>query len=115
MDTADADAENDADAVFVHLLQIPAAVLNGFHCSHESVLLVKVHLAGFLAVDELSCVEILHLAGEGSLELRGIEVCDRAGAADAFLNIFPSFGHRVAHGCQSTKAGNDHSFQFHNS
>ena len=68
VDTADTYAENHADAVLVDGFEVPAAVVDGFHGSHERILLVEVHLAGLLAVDEVSGLEVLHFASELSLE-----------------------------------------------
>ena len=113
MDAADAYTENHADAVLVDFLQVPSAVLDGLHGSHECILLVEVHFACLFAVDEVVGLEAFHFAGELCFEFGGIKVGDRSCAAHAVLDVFPHFGHRVAHGGEGSQTRHYYSFEFH--
>ena len=113
VNTTDTYTEHHADAVLVDSFEVPAAVLDSLHGSHESVLLVKVHFASLLAVDKVGSLKALHLACKLCFELRRIEVCDRAGAANAVLDVFPSFGYCVTYWCEGAKACYNNSFEFH--
>ena len=113
VDTADADTKHHSDAVLVDGLEVHGAVSNGFHCCYESELLVTVHLAHFLLVDEVGRIEILYFAGELCLEFRSVKALDGGCSADAGYEIVPGFFEGVADGGDCSEASNYYSFQFH--
>ena len=111
---ANAYAIHHTDAVLVGSLQVDAAVLDALDGTSQRILAVEVHLAGFLAVDaEVGWLEILYLAGKLCLELRGIEMCNRAGTAHAVHQILPGFLDRISQWGDGTKTCYNNSFQFH--
>ena len=113
VDAADTYAEDNADTVLVNGLEVHAAVLDSLHGGHEGILLVEVHLAGFLAVDIVGHLEVLDFAGKLRLKLRCVKMGDGAGTAHTFLQVFPRFGGGLTQRRQCAHAGYYHSFQFH--
>ena len=110
MNAADADAEDDADAVFVEGFEVPSGVFDGLLCSDERILREEVHLAYFFTVNEVCGFEVLHFAGELRFELGSVKVGDGSGTADAGLNVFPGFFSSVTNGGEGTQARHDNSF-----
>ena len=74
---------------------------------------VWIDLAEFLAVEVLLCLEVLHLAGEGGLEERGVEMRDGRGTARAGQQVCPIGFHVIADGGHSTQSGDDYTSRFH--
>src|ERR1700712_1448267 len=66
-----------------------------------------IHVAGVLAGDVVLDVEALHLAREVAAEGAGIELGDRGDAGLAGNDVGPALRHRVAHGTDQTKTGDD--------
>src|ERR1700712_3563979 len=66
-----------------------------------------IHVAGVLAGDVVLDVEALHLAREVAAEGAGIELGDRGDAGLARNDVGPALRHRVAHGTDQTKTGDD--------
>lgn len=110
LDTADAHAIDNTDAVFVLGFQVHAAVCYSLHGSNDGQLRIAVHLAGFLAVNICVDVEPLHFAGELRLELRGIEKGNRSSAALTSHEVLPSLLGVEAHGGHGTQSSYHYSF-----
>ena len=110
LDTADAYAEDHADAVLVLGLQVHAAVVDSLLGSNHGQLSVAVHLACLLAVQVVVHVEVLHLAGELCLKVCCIEIRNRSSTADTIDEVFPHLVGVVADRRHSTQSCYDDSF-----
>ena len=110
LNTTDTHAKHDADTVLVLLLQIHAAILDSLLGSNEGQLRVAVHLASLLAVQIVVHVEVFHLAGELSLEVGCIEMCNRGSTALASEEVLPCFLHVVTQWRNGTQSCYYYSF-----
>ena len=111
--SANANAQHHADACLVSLLYVETAIIHGHRSCCHSKLAIGVHLASFLAVDEVCCVETLHLTGKGGLEVGCIEMGNRGCTAHACYNVLPGFLCGVAKRSYGANARYYYSFQFH--
>ena len=67
-DTANAGTEYNTDSVQILILDIKTGVAYRLLGHGDGILGIQVHLAGFLAVDVLVGIEVLHFACELGLE-----------------------------------------------
>ena len=111
--SSDAHAKDDTDFVFIYFFQIPSAVLDGFIGSNYCILLVKVHLTRFFAVEIVLSVIVLDFARKMCLELGCIEMCNLGSTAYSVLGILPSFLGILSKRSYGAYAGYNNSFQFH--
>ena len=102
-DASDAGAEDDADTVQIFFLYVKTGIAHGLFGYRNGILRVQVHLAGFLAVDVLGCIEVLHLACKLCLEKGSIEMSNRSSPANPVDQILPKLGDCVANGGNGTK------------
>ena len=108
--TADTGCKDHTYTVFVDAFIFKPCISDSFISCHERIHCVEVELACFLAVEMLGLIEILHLTSKLSLELAGIEVCNRACAANAFLGVFPCCRYIIADRRQGAQTGYYNSF-----
>ena len=68
MNTSDSDTENHSDFVQIFFFYVDTGISYRFFSCNYGILSVKVHLTGFLTVNMVSSVEVLHFASELSLK-----------------------------------------------
>ena len=107
--TSDASREDYAHAVFVDAFVLEPGVGDGLVGCSQGIHGVKIELAHLATVEMIFRLVAFHLAGELRLELRGVEVCDRAGAAYSLLGVFPGSLHVVSDGAQGSQSGHYYS------
>ena len=110
MDAANTYPKNHTDAVQVFCFKIQARVGNGFVSHSHGILGIQVHLAGFLAVDELRRIEVLYLTRELCLEFGRIKMSNRPCPAYSVDQVFPEFGNGIAKRRERTKTCYYYSF-----
>ena len=102
LNTPDTDAEDYADAVLVLLLQVPAAVFHGLHGSNHGELRIAVHLTGFLAIQIIVDIEVLHLTGKLRLKQACIKQGDGSSPTHTVDQVVPHLIGRITDWCHST-------------
>ena len=112
VESADARADKDADALAVLGRDLQAGAFDGFMRGGESEMDEARHFARFFLVNELERVEVLHLGGEGDGEAGGVKAGDGGDAALTGQQVVPDFGGGVADGRNQAESGdNDASLQ----
>ena len=106
---ADAAADDDAHPVGVQVLQVGAAVPEGFRGGVEGELAVGVGAALLLAVQNGGGVEILDQGGHGDPQVLGVKTVDFGDSVAAGADAFPGRGGILAHGGNGSDAGNNNS------
>ena len=110
LDAADAHTVDHAYALLVDGLEVNLAVFYGLLGSDDGELCVAVHLACFLAVDEIVDVQTLHLTGKLGLEIGGVKVGDGSCSALSSEQVCPCLLGGVAYGGNGTYACYNYSF-----
>src|SRR5205807_10567364 len=105
----DAARDVDADFVQVRLFRFPLSLLHRKIRSGQRDLDEAAHFLEFFFLDPLERAEILHFAGNGAIKVSGIEVRDRANAADSSQQVFPAFLRADAYCADQSNARNDNS------
>ena len=104
LDATDTGRKNHSDAIQVLLLQVEAGIAHRILGCLDGQLRIAVILPYLLAVEMISRVEILHLAGELRLEKGCIEMSNRPGAALTCEGVLPSGLNVVSQGSDGSQA-----------
>ena len=78
--------------------------------SNHGELRIAVHLTGFLAIQIIVDIEVLHLTGKLRLKQACVEQCDGSGSTDTINHVLPHLLGRITDGSHSTKTCYDDSF-----
>src|ERR1700736_332940 len=106
--SADAAADDHAEAIAVHLLQVEAAVLDRHLSRGHSQLNETIGAPDVFGVlKEILRIEVAHFTAAFAIVVRGVEGLDPAEAALALNEIFPKRLEIVADGGDSTETCND--------
>src|SRR6266436_3148378 len=104
---ADAAADNHAEAVPIHLLQVEAAVLDRHLRSGHGQLNETIRAPDvFGVVEKVFWIEVAHFTADFAIVVRGVEGLNPADAAFAFNQIFPKGLETISDGSDNTEAGN---------
>src|SRR6266436_6441555 len=105
--SADAAADNHAEAVPIHFLEIDAAVLDRHLRSGHGQLNKTIRPPDvFGVVEKILRIEVAHLTADFAVVVRGVEGLNPADAAFAFNQVFPKGLETISDGSDNTEAGN---------
>src|SRR5437762_9556910 len=105
--SADAAADNHAEAVPIHFLEIDAAVLDRHLRSGHGQLNKTIRAPDvFGIVEKVFWIEVAHFTADFAIVVRGVEGLNPADAALAFNQIFPKGLETISDGSDNTEAGN---------
>src|SRR5438477_1371968 len=105
--SADAAADNHAEAVPIHFLEIDAAVLDRHLRSGHGQLNKTIRAPDvFGVVEKVFWIEVAHFTADFAIVVRGVEGLNPADAALAFNQILPKGLETISDGSDNTEAGN---------
>lgn len=109
VETADAAAHDDADAVGVQIFKLGAAVLHCLQCGIHRILGEGVGAAKFFLIKAAQGIEIQNLGRHLHRQIGYVDVLDGTDPADTVFHIVPKGFLVVSDGADHTDTGNDYS------